>query len=144
LTVLRDWPSWMELCVSDQLNWKRKSNTYMVKGRNLTSGNGSLCAYWIRHLIVAQNRLDKRVILFILGLCIDELFSRPIDWYSVIWLKWIRNYVIYCDMIQNCKTIPKFYHFILNKIETLYISYCLSVVDIHLIILLITYIFVGI
>jgi hypothetical protein len=61
------------------LNFIWKSNIYVVKDRNLISKNGSLCAYWICHLIVAQNRLGKRVILLILGLCIAGLASGPID-----------------------------------------------------------------
>jgi hypothetical protein len=61
------------------LNFIWKSNIYVVKGRNLTSKNGSLCAYWICPLIVARYWLGKRVILFIQGLCIAGLVYGPID-----------------------------------------------------------------
>jgi hypothetical protein len=47
------------------LNCIDKNNIYMVKGRNLTSENSSLYAYWFFSLIVTQNRLDKRVILLL-------------------------------------------------------------------------------
>jgi hypothetical protein len=121
LSVLQFWLSGNGIVCFWSTELKKKSNIYVVKGRNLTSENDSLCAYWIRPLIVAQNRLGNRVILLILGLCIAGLASRPIDWYSVIWPKWIGNYAICCDMIPTWKTRPKkWYQYILDKIETIY------------------------
>jgi hypothetical protein len=132
LSVLRFWFSGNGIVCIWFTELKKESNIYVVKGLNLTSENDSLCAYWIRPLIVAQNRLGKRVVLLILGLCIAVPLSRLTDILSFDRneLKIMLSVVIWSRLE---KPDQKWYHIILDKIETLYISYCLSVVDIHFI-----------